>query len=243
VKVTQQYNDAPKDSVVDQKPGARSQVRKGSTISLTVSLGPKPENAPNLVGLTVEQAQELAQKMNFELDTSQVATDPNVPRGVIDAQDLGAGSPLQHGQTIHATVSMGAGPGATTVAVPGVVGMQYADAISALQKLGLQPAVRFVVQSTQNGTIIDQDPPANAQASGGARVTLTLSVNGEVPDTEGESVTAATQTLASYGYQVGSIQYTTTAGANGAVVQTNPFAGTSLPPGSSVILVVNGAGP
>lgn len=242
VKVTQQYNDAPKDSVLDQKPGARAEVRKGSTIALTVSLGPKPENAPNLVGLTVEQAQELAQKMDFTLDTSQVATDPNVPRGVIDAQDLGAGSPLQHGQTIHATVSMGAGPGATTVAVPSVVGMQYSDAIAALQKLGLQPAIRFVVQSTQNGTITDQDPAANTQESGGARVTLTLSVNGEVPDTEGETVAAATQTLASYGYQVGGVQYTTTEGANGAVVRTDPFAGTSLPPGSAVTLIVNGTG-
>jgi eukaryotic-like serine/threonine-protein kinase len=228
--------------VISQEPAARSRVRKGSAITLAVSLGPKPMNAPNLVGMTVADAQSLAQKMGVTLDTSQVAADPNVPRGVIDAQDLTPGTQVERGQTIHATVSMGAGPAAQSVSVPNTVGSQYADAISALQKLGLQPAIRFIVQPDKNGTIIDQDPAADTQASAGSRVTLTLSVNGEVPDTEGETVEAATQTLAQYGYQVGKIQYTTTEGASGNVVRTDPDAGTSLQPGSPVTLIVNGTG-
>jgi serine/threonine-protein kinase len=243
VKTTQRYDNAPKDSVVDQKPSPRAQVRKSSTIALVISQGPKPQNAPNLVGMTVAQAQALAQKMNFTLDTSQVATDPNVPSGTIEAQDIGAGTILEHGTTIHATVSMGAGINAQTVAIPNLIGNQYADAIAALQKLNLQPAIRMIVQADKNGQIIDQDPAAQSQVNAGTRVTLSLSVNGEVPDTEGDSIAAATQTLAADGYQVGSIKYTTDQGANGKVIGTDPDAGTNLQPGSSVTLIVNGTGP
>jgi serine/threonine-protein kinase len=243
VKSSDRYDNAPADSVVDQHPSPRSRVRKGSAIALVVSKGPKPENVPNLVGMTVAQAQALAKKLDFTLDTSQVEADPNVPRGIIDQQDLTPGGDLDRGTTIHATVSMGAGLNPQNVGVPNVVGAQYQDAISTLQRLGLQPAVHFVVQSEQNGYIIAQDPAAQSQVSSGARVNLTLSVNGEVPDTVGETIATATATLASYGYQVANIRYTTSAGADGNVIGTDPDAGSNVQPGSSVTLIVNGTGP
>jgi serine/threonine-protein kinase len=193
--------------------------------------------------MTVAQAQALAKKLDFTLDTSQVEADPNVPRGIIDQQDLTPGGDLDRGTTIHATVSMGAGLNPQNVGVPNVVGAQYQDAISTLQRLGLQPAVHFVVQSEQNGYIIAQDPAAQSQVSSGARVNLTLSVNGEVPDTVGETIATATATLASYGYQVANIRYTTSAGADGNVIGTDPDAGSNVQPGSSVTLIVNGTGP
>ncbi|HEY5340354.1 MAG TPA: PASTA domain-containing protein, partial [Candidatus Aquilonibacter sp.] len=243
VKTQARYDNAPKDSVIDQKPAARSQIPKGSTIALVISKGPQPQNAPSLVGLTVADAQALAQRMHFTLDTSQEATDPNVARGLIDAQDVAAGTPIDQGQTIHATVSMGAGADAQSVAVPSVVAAQYGAAVSALQRLGLRPRVGFSVQTDKNGTIVDQDPAAGTQVAPGAIVTLTESVNGEVPDTEGDTVTAAEQALAAHGYQVAKIQYTTSEGADGVVVRTDPFVGTTLAPGSSVTLIVNGSGP
>jgi beta-lactam-binding protein with PASTA domain len=71
---------------------------------------------------------------------------------------------------------------------------------------------------------------------------LTLSVNGQVPDTEGETLQEAQDTLAADGYQVGKIQYTTSEGANGHVIRTDPAVGESLAPGSTVTLIVNGTG-
>ena len=66
---------------------------------------------------------------------------------------------------------------------------------------------------------------------------------GEVPDTEGMTVEAARATLSAYGYGVAQTRFTTSAGAGGRVVGTDPETGTTLSPGSAVVLIVNGAGP
>ncbi len=243
VKTSSRFDNAVKDSVIDQTPKARSQVRKGAVIALIVSKGPQAIPAPNLVDMNVAAAQAEAQKLGVTLDTSQQVADPNVPSGVIDAQDISPGQALNRGQTIHATVSTGPAAAAQLIAVPTLVGVRYKDAVTQLQSLGFQPAVTFSTQADKNGTIVEQDPPPGSQVTSGKRVTLTLSVSGEVPDTEGDPLAQAQDTLSSYGYQVGKITYTTTEGANGSVVRTEPMAGTNLPPGSSVTIVVNGTGP
>jgi eukaryotic-like serine/threonine-protein kinase len=242
VKTSQRYDNAVKDSVIDQKPAARSQVHKGAVIALVVSKGPESIAAPNFVNMGVADAQAMASKLGITLDTSHQVVDPNVAGGVIDAQDIVPGQAVARGTTIHVTVSTGPAAAAQTTAVPSLVGLKYKDAVTQLQTLGFQPAITFSTQADKNGTIVGQDPPVGAQLGSGQRVTLTLSVNGEVPDTEGDSLAQAQDTLASYGYQVGKITYTTTEGANGNVVRTDPMAGTNLPPGSAVTIIVNGTG-
>ena len=242
VKRVDKFDNAAKDSVIDQRPAARSQVRKGDVIALTVSKGPQSIAAPNFVNMTVANAQATAAKLGITLDTSQQAADPNVPSGVIDAQDVLAGTPVQRGALVHATVSSGAVTNAQAIVVPPLAGVAYSQAVSQLQQLGLQPAITFSTQADRNGTIVNQDPPSGAQVSSGKRVTLTLSVNGQVPDTEGETLQAAQATLAADGYQVGKIQYTTSEGASGHVIRTDPGAGENLTPGSTVTLIVNGTG-
>ena len=243
VKTIERYDNAAKDSVVDQTPKARAQVRKGATVALVISKGPQPISAPNFVNMSVSDAQALATKLGITLDTSAQVADPNVASGAIDAQDTVPGQPLTRGQTIHATVSTGPSVAAQTTAVPSLVGLKYKDAVTQLQSLGFQPAITFATQADKNGTIVEQNPLPGAQLASGQRVTLTLSVNGEVPDTEGDSLAQAQDALASYGYQVAKITYTTTEGASGNVVRTDPMAGTNLPPGSAVTIVVNGTGP
>jgi eukaryotic-like serine/threonine-protein kinase len=244
VKTIDRYDNAVKDSVVDQTPKARAQVRKGATIALVISKGPQPISAPNFVNMNVADAQTLAAKLGITLDTSAQVADPNVASGAIDAQDVVPGQPVTRGQTIHATVSTGSSAAvAQTTAVPSLVGLKYKDAVTQLQSLGFQPAITFSTQADKNGTIVGQSPSVGAQLASGQRVTLTLSVNGEVPDTEGDTLAQAQDTLASYGYQIAKVTYTTTEGANGNVVRTEPMAGTNLPPGSAVTIIVNGTGP
>lgn len=70
-----------------------------------------------------------------------------------------------------------------------------------------------------------------------------LSVSGEVPDTVGMTPEDAIKTLRAYGYSVAGWEYTTTLGADGKVIGTQPSAGTQLSPGSSVTVTVNGTPP
>jgi serine/threonine-protein kinase len=228
--------------VLDQAPKARSQLRKASTVTLIVSQGPESIKVPQFIGLTTDEATALAKKNGITLDTSQRAAYPNTPSGVVATQDIPPGSSVDRGSTVHAIVSNGAGvsTSGTMSAVPGVVNNAYQSAIDAITKAGFTPVVKYSTQLDRNGMIVDQQPAPGTQAAANSTVTITLSTNGEVPDTDGQTVQDAQATLLSYGYRVTQIQYTTTEGADGKVVRTDPPAGTNLAPGSAVTLIVNG---
>ena len=247
VKLQRKFDPGTKDSVIDQNPKPGAQVRQGSNITLTVSDGPAPIVVPNFVGMTTEAAQAAAARAGVKLDTSQSVA--GMPKNTIASQDTPPGQKVDGTTVVHALVNAGAGAtistatlAPTTVAVPSVVGQDYASALGALGSAGFTVgSVTYARQSTNNGTIVAQDPAANAGAAAGTTVSLTLSVSGEVPDTVGMTADAATRRLAAYGYTVGKIEYTTTVGAGGKVVGTVPEAGTDLQPPSPVTLIVNGS--
>jgi eukaryotic-like serine/threonine-protein kinase len=246
VSIVHKFDSGPKDSVVDQLPKPGSQVREGSKITLTVSDGPAPIFVPNFVGMTTSAAQAAAAKSGVKLDASQ--TIPGMPANTVASQDVTPGSKIDASTVVHVTVNAGGGPivapsaGAAGATVPALVGQDYASAASALTAAGFTPQVRYAQQTTNNGTIVLQDPAANTQAPAGSTVTVTVSVSGEVPDTVGMTPDAAMRRLGAYGYSVGKTEYTTAVGAGGKVVGTDPEAGTGLAPGSSVTLIVNGPG-
>ncbi len=250
VTVVRKYDSSAKDNVIDQQPKAGTQVQQASRVTLVVSNGAEPVAVPNFVGMSAAKARDAAARSGIVLDTSQQAAIAGVPAGTIASQDPPAGAHLQKGAGVSAVVSTGvqtepvaAPAGATTLTVPGVVGRKYQDAIDAILAAGFRAAVQFQVLASSNGTIVSQQPPPSTQLTQGSPVTLTLSVSGEVPDTEGMTVEGARATLSSYGYGVAQTRFTTSAGAGGRVVGSDPAAGTTLSPGSAVVLIVNGTGP
>ena len=247
VKIDHRFDNAQKDAVIDQQPKAGSQVRQGALVTLVVSNGPQPVVIPNFVGMTVQQAETLAKRIGVTLDTSQHASVANVPNGAIASQDLQPGQQADKSTIVHALVSMGGasdqpaadGNAPGTVAVPDVTNTDYAGAISTLTGAGFRVAVRYAKQGAANGKIVDEDPRSGTMPSG-STVTVTLSVPGEVPDTEGMTLDGAKAALEANGYTIGDVQYTTVEGAGGRVVRTMPEVGTALNPGSSVTLIING---
>ncbi|HKU82304.1 MAG TPA: Stk1 family PASTA domain-containing Ser/Thr kinase, partial [Candidatus Tumulicola sp.] len=250
VTVARKFDNTPKDNVIDQHPAAGTKVRQGSRITLVASNGPQPVTVPNFVGMTVENAQTAAAKAGLTLDTTQRAAVNGVPADTIASQNPSAGQQTQKAGTVFAVVSTGvqsvpAGPagGPPPVSVPAVTGRMYQDAVDALTGAGFRAQVQFQVSPSGNGTVVGIDPAAGTPVPAGSLVTITLSVPGEVPDTEGMAVDRANATLAAAGYAVGRVQYTTAAGAGGRVIGTDPTAGTPVKPGSAVVLIVNGNPP
>jgi serine/threonine-protein kinase len=181
------------------------------------------------------------------LDTTQTVA--GMPPDTIASQSIAAGTKLDRNATVHVVVNSGvpvstAPPAGTgpLVSLPSVAGLEYTAALQALIAAGFQYSVRYVQQSTNNGKILAQDPPPG-QSPQGTTVEVTLSVPGEVPDTNGMYKAEAIKTLSENGYSVAKWEYTTTAGADGKVVGTDPPAGTTLAPGSSVSVTVNGTSP
>ncbi len=249
VTVVRRYDNSAKDNVIDQTPKPGAKVRQASRITLVVSNGATMIGVPDFVGMSVEKARAAAAHSGVRLDVSQQSAVAGVPADTIASQNPAAGTQTQKGGAVFAVVSTGvqSAPtepaGVTMASVPAVIGKPYQDAIDAITGEGFNVHVQFQVLAANNGTVIAVNPASTTQLAQGSTVTVTVSVPGEIPDTEGMPVDKARATLSAAGYGVKSIAYTTSAGAGGRVVGTNPAVGTTLSPGSAVTLIVNGSAP
>ena len=249
VTLVRRYDNTLPNTVIDQSPKPGAKVPEGIRIALTVSNGPAPVIIPNFVGMPVEQAKNRASRLGITLDTSQTVT--GTPPDTVASQSVAPGTRLDRNAIVRLVVNAASASGPLAAPPgngPAVNLRQTSSAKTMLQparsptQSGFQIAVRYAQQSTNNGTIVGQTPPAGAQPQG-TTVTITLSVSGEVPDTGGKPPVDALKTLEAYGYAVSRWEYTTTVGAGGKVVGTVPGAGTALPPESSVTVTVNGTPP
>lgn len=239
-KVERKYDAAPKDTVIAQKPKPGSTLREGSTVTLVVSNGPAPIKMPRLEGLTLDKARSIAARDGFTINVSERTPMDNVPPNVVAYQDVSAGTtiPADHSISVNVVVSTGGG----VANVPAIVNEDFVDANLALSKAGFKTNITYMIHaaSADNGLVIQQDPQGGTPLQKGSVVSITVSVPGEVPDTEGMDMQTARTTLENAGYTVGNITYTTE-GAGGKVVRTEPFAGTPARPGTPVSVYVNSA--
>jgi len=240
--IVRKFDPAPKDTVITEKPQAGSKVRQNAKITLVVSQGPAPIKMPKLVGLTRDQAFAIAGRDGFTINVSETAAIANVPANVIAFQDVPAGSliPSDHSKTVNVAVSTGGG----LTNVPNLIGSDLASAQQQIKDAGFTAATTYLVElgSPNNGQVVAEDPQAGTAAEKGSAIKITLSVSGEVPDTNGMTLDQAKTMLADYGYTIGNIT-PTTEGAGGKVVRTEPAVGTKLSPGSPVNIYVNNSRP
>jgi serine/threonine protein kinase/beta-lactam-binding protein with PASTA domain len=95
-------SDQPKGTVVDTDPAAGQQVPRDSTVNVSVSRG--PQQVPDVVGMTQQQAEQTLTNRGFK---PQVSSDNSStePKGTVTGQTPAAGTPLQQGATVFITVS------------------------------------------------------------------------------------------------------------------------------------------
>jgi len=130
--------------------------------------------------------------------------------------------------------------------VPNVVGLKAQTAEFRLGQAGLRAAVKEVPDSAPKGQVVAQNPAAGSSVPGGTTVTLLVSSgkggggNIGLPNVVGLPVGTATTLLGALGFQVG-IGYTS-GGPPNRVVSQSPAAGTQLPRGAYVTLVVGRGG-
>ncbi len=242
VTIVQKYDPAPKGSVIDEKPKAGSKVRQNAKVTLVVSQGPAPIKMPQLAGLTLDKARAIAVRDSFTINVSETAPIPNMAANVIASQDISAGTqiPADHSATVNVVVSSGGG----LTNVPNLIGSDVVSALQQAKAAGFVTALKYSIEpgSPNNGQVIGEDPQQGTPAEKGSTLQMTLSVSGEVPDTNGMTLEQAKAQLADYGYSIGNIT-PTTQGAGGRVVRTEPEAGTNLAPGLPVHIYVNNSNP
>jgi len=117
--------------------------------------------------------------------------------------------------------------------IPRVVGMSFDDATAALEKAGfhvLKGQTRFH-KTIPEGIVLEQDPPAGSLQKRGAEVTVAVSggqARATVPEVKGLSQQQARIAIENAGFTFGSVSQQTSDQARGAVIASDPPAGSSL---------------
>src|SRR5581483_9629278 len=105
-KVTPTYvdSDQPQNTVVNQSPAQNQAAAKGSTVSLTVSNGPKTVAVPDVRTLDAGSASSTLQAQGFKVKFNYTpVSDPNQD-GIVQDQSPEGGQQAKPGSTVTLTV-------------------------------------------------------------------------------------------------------------------------------------------
>jgi beta-lactam-binding protein with PASTA domain/predicted Ser/Thr protein kinase len=156
--------------VIHSEPSGGTVATRGSTVTLTVSKGPKPVTVPVLVGSQRGVAVQQIRARGLVPEVSE--RENRAPMGEVIQQSPSAGTTLSRGSTVSIVVSKGQ----KNVAVPDLIGEERPDAVQTLRDAGLTPSVEE--QETEApeeiGAVIQQFPPAGSEVEPGTTVTLVV---------------------------------------------------------------------
>jgi len=197
----------------------------------------EPVAVPNVVGLKEEAAVTLIQNAGLEPDV-QRAANADVEKDRVFDQNPNPGNRIQKGDRVTLLVSTG--PPKTSV--PDVVGMNYGDAVQALNDVNLKATKHEVFSQKPVGKVISQDPPAGEQVVEGTEIVLDVSRGAKqvaVPNVVGMSEDNAKTTLQQAGFAVSSTSAPSDSTPEGIVSDQSPEGGTQASKGSTVTITVS----
>jgi beta-lactam-binding protein with PASTA domain/serine/threonine protein kinase len=235
--VTEAYDETvPAGTVMSANPGGGTEVRKLSSVDLTVSKGPERYAAPDLVGTPADAADATLQAQHLVVGEREEQFSDTVEAGKVVAQDPAAGSSLKPGAAVAVTVSKGRQP----IPVADFTGKSAEQAKKAFSDAGLTVKEGNQVNSdtVPAGSVLSQDPE-NGTLFKGDTVTIVVSkgpVLVSVPATVGKQREEAARLLKAAGFQVA---YNNVLGGLFNIVRaSDPAGGTMARKGATVTLTI-----
>ena len=138
------------------------------------------------------------------------------------------------------SLTVSAGPGTATV--PGTAGESQGDAVAALEAAGFEPLVRTVYsEEVDAGQVIHSDPAGGSTATRGSTVVLNVSRGpklAKVPVLVGTQRSVAVQQIRARGLSP-TVEEEESSAPAGEVIRQAPSAGSELPRGAAVTVVVS----
>jgi serine/threonine-protein kinase len=159
----------PQGQVMRVDPSVGTPLKKGTAVSLTLSMGPEPVVVPDVRNLSLDQAQATLSASGFRTTTSE-QFDDTIGFGKVISTEPGNGTTAYRGDKIRIVVSKGS----QFVSVPSVVGMDTESAINTLEDAGFLVETREQFGVTIANRVISQDPGGGTQVLRGSTVTLTV---------------------------------------------------------------------
>ncbi|MGA8987739.1 Stk1 family PASTA domain-containing Ser/Thr kinase [Aeromicrobium sp.] len=142
----------------------KDQLKRGSTVVLSVSKGRKPIEVKDYRDRPLDEATSGLQSAGFEVSSSEVFSD-KIDEGNVVSQSPNSGTKFR-GDTITLTVSKGP----ERIAVPKVIGKRRDVAEKILEKAGFK--VQALSLGGGNFTVRGQNPKAGTKRPRGATITI-----------------------------------------------------------------------
>jgi serine/threonine-protein kinase len=167
----------PVGHVIEQNPRPYASAKSGRRIYVIVSQGGRRVVMPQLVGLTLRNAELSLAKYNLKLGKidSAHSTDPMLAYGQVLHQSVPLKANIGMGTVVNLTISLGFAPSDATV--PSVAGLTYDQAVQLIRQAGLvvgQITFKEVEQLLPE-TVISQSLEENAIVKRGTKIDLELS--------------------------------------------------------------------
>ena len=165
--------------------------------------------APDLRGLSIEEATAKAQEEGFSIKQGKDIYSNDYPEGKVCTQDPEPGQEAPKEGTITVHVSKGSKEGV----VPNVVGMKQEDVEEDLKEYGyLLGNVKMVTDPAEEGTVLAQDPERGTPLDKESKINIEVSdgkgtEKGTVPSVTGLSLEDAKKRIKEEGFRVGRVDY------------------------------------
>ncbi|MCX7621736.1 MAG: PASTA domain-containing protein, partial [Acidimicrobiales bacterium] len=238
IAATEDYADGSVvGEVLAQSPAPGTELPRGGTLGLTVSLGPPPVPVPtDLVGVPIEEARARLEQAGLQLGEQTRLWNEDIPADAVVSLGPDIPAELPRGSAVAVVVSAGPPPRP----VPdGLVGKSSDQAVAQLRQLGLVPEiVEEFSETVPKGVVLDLTPGAGELVAKGGKVRLVVSKGPQliaVPNVRGLSVVDAAARIEAAGLLVSGTQGSPTKSVTG----TNPAAGSMVRKGSAVTLVTD----
>ena len=223
--------------VVSQDPEWGTLLAKGEKVNITVS---REMKMPRVTGMGKGEAEEVLRELGvkvIEIVNKEVEDEDDI--GVVLSQEPASGKLISPKTSVRLVV----GVEQEKVAVPGVVGLDKAEAEGKLRDAGFQVVVSEEASSeVAEGKVISQSPLANLKVAKGSQVTIVVSTGPamvEVPSVIDKTADEARDILKDAGlHAVEHTQVVIDPTKVGKVVTQSPAAGAIVESGSSVDIYI-----
>ena len=234
VKFANVYSTDPVGSVLRTNPSAGEYADTSGTVTLTLSQGPKPIDAVDVMGLklTPQDARAQLEAKGF-IVMERREFNEEIPKDTIISTDPATNAKIPPESTVTLVIS----DGPTPVVIPNVAGKSFEEASATLS------AIPFTVTRTDqfsdtvpDGTVIGTNPGSGGKAQANSSVAILVSKGPDlvaVPSLVGDTLDSAQAKLDALGLSSDIRDYS---GKNKIVKAVSPAPGTKVKRGKTVTL-------
>lgn len=196
---------------------------------------------PKFVGMTLEEAQQLAEENSLKITVKEYEYNEDVDENEIISQSPEKGADVKKNSEIKVVVSRGG----EYVVLKDYKNYTLDSTKSALDKLKVEYEVEEIFDDEiEEGKVVKTEPKAKSKVPEGSVVTIYVSRGEEkeetvAPDLIGNTVENAKILLTNRGLELGAVSEIESSKPKGTIVQQSPVAGNTVEEGKKVNVVVS----